>query len=409
MAEVHPMALDDFTIIELADWRGEFCGKLLAGMGANVIKVEPLGGSPTRRIGPFYQDEPGAERSLYFWHYNVGKKGITLDLENGEGRGVFRELLKKADLLLLTSRPGYLADLGLGFETLQADNPRLIVLAMSDFGETGPWRDHKGSDLVFLALGGQTKICGYGPNADGEFDTPPIAPQMWQSSHISCSMATMDALAALWHQRMTGRGQYIDFSIHTAVNTCTENNLSVYEVGRMVSPRRPTYQGDIVSKDGYNMITSGGLFPGEWEREAAMLDEYGMAEDLADERYTIPSARVKEMGHINDVRRKFIAQHNADELMLDAQNRGVIWATVRPPEGSLNDEHFVGRGNFAEIEHSEVGKSFTYPASPWVSPAMPWRHGPRAPQLGEHNDEVYRQLLGFEDSRLDAMRESGVV
>ena len=404
-----PRALGDITILELADQRGEFCGRLLAGMGARVIKVEPPEGSPTRDIGPFYQDDPHPERSLHFWHYNAAKEGVTLDISRPEGRDLFKELASKAHLLLTTSKPGHFDGLGLGYEVLREINPALVFLSMTDFGETGPHKDYKGSDLVFLALGGQMMLCGYGPNEAGELDTPPIAPQMWQSAHISCSMAAMDALAALWHARMTGEGQYIDFSIHTAVNSCTENNLATYEAGKIIGTRRPTYVGSIRSEDGYNMITSGGLFEGEWEREVRLLEQYGAAEDLADPKYRDPSVRFSQAKHINEVRGRFIAQQRADELMVTAQNQGVIWCTVRPPEGSLDDDHFTSRGNFAPVEFPELGESFTDVGSPWVAPAMPWRTGLRAPLLGEHNAEVYGSLLGKSEADLAGLRRSGVI
>ena len=167
--------LSGVRVIELADERGEFCGKLLAGLGADVVKVEPPGGSPTRRIGPFAGDLEDPEKSLYFWHYNFGKQSLVLDLETEPGRQRLRELAAGADVVLESCSPGTLDRLGLGYEALRALDPSLILASITPFGQTGPYRDWKGSDLVHLALGGAMACSGYDPTPEGEYDTPPIA------------------------------------------------------------------------------------------------------------------------------------------------------------------------------------------------------------------------------------------
>ncbi len=403
------LALDEFTVLELADQRGEFLGKLLSGMGANVIKVEPPGGSPSRRIGPFYQDNPHPDRSLHYWHYNQGKKGVTLDIAARDGQELLKRLAAKADVLVETSRPQFMDELGLGYDSLREVNADIVMMSITDFGQTGPQKDYKGSDLVLLALGGIMMVSGYPPGPDGKYDTPPIAPQAWQTIHISNCMACFDLMGALWHRRMTGQGQFIDYSLHAAINSCTENWLSRYLTDGFISQRRPSFEGDTLTRDGFNMITMPPLFPGEWEREVEMLDRAGMADDLKDEKYSTPSGRAEHTQHIAQVRKAFVATQEADELFVSAQNQGVIWSPVRPPEGSLNDSHFVDRGNFAEVNHPELGKSFTYPGSPWVASAMPWRNGPRAPLLGEHNMEIYEGMLGLTRPQIVALAQAGIV
>src|SRR5438552_773845 len=146
--------LSDIRVIELVDERAEYCGRLLAGLGADVIKVEPPGGSPTRRIGPFYEDQPGPERSLFFWQYNLGKRSVALDLEKAGDRERFVGLVGTADVLLESMPRGYLDGLGLGQAALRARFPGLLYARMSPFGDEGPWVDYKASDLIHLALGG---------------------------------------------------------------------------------------------------------------------------------------------------------------------------------------------------------------------------------------------------------------
>src|SRR5688500_3588786 len=155
--------LTGIRVIELADEQAEYCGLTLAGLGADVVKVEPPGGSPTRRIGPFYQDREDPERSLFFWQYNRGKRSIVLDLSQPADRDRFAALVATADVLLESMPRGQLDGYGPGAGTLMQQRPSLIVARMSPFGDQGPWADFKGSDLVHLALGGVMMNCGYDP------------------------------------------------------------------------------------------------------------------------------------------------------------------------------------------------------------------------------------------------------
>ncbi|GDY59696.1 hypothetical protein SVIO_103190 [Streptomyces violaceusniger] len=177
--------LTGVRVVEIADELGEYCGKILAGLGADVIKVEPLGGERTRGIGPFVDDRPDPNRSLHFWHYNFGKRAIVLDLETPEGREQFSRLVRTADVLLDTRHRDYLRDRGLGYEELRRTHLGLVYARISPFGDAGPWADHLGSDLIHLALGGVVMNCGYDPDPTGTYDTPPVAPQMWHSYHIT--------------------------------------------------------------------------------------------------------------------------------------------------------------------------------------------------------------------------------
>src|SRR5215471_10068957 len=154
-------ALTGIRVIELADEQAEYCGLTLAGLGADVIKVEPPGGSPTRRIGPFYEDREGPERSLFFWQYNRGKRSIVLDLRAPADRDRFRALVAGADVLLESTPRGELDGLGLGADRLRQEFPALIAARVSPFGDSGPWADFKASDLIHLALGGVMMNCGY--------------------------------------------------------------------------------------------------------------------------------------------------------------------------------------------------------------------------------------------------------
>ena len=179
-------------VLELADEKGQWCGKLLADMGADVVKIEPPGGQETRMVGPFFRDMPNRDRSLSFWHYNTSKRGVTLSLETEDGRRLFRRLAAQADVILETYRPGYMASLGLGYDDLKKDNPRLVMCSLTPFGQDGPWKDYATSDLLHLAAGGQMAGCGY--TEEEEPDAPPIAPGGGQAWHMGSHFAMM----AIW-------------------------------------------------------------------------------------------------------------------------------------------------------------------------------------------------------------------
>jgi crotonobetainyl-CoA:carnitine CoA-transferase CaiB-like acyl-CoA transferase len=216
-----PGPLSGLRVLELADETGQFCGKLLGDLGADVVKIEPPGGEPCRRIAPFLNDIPHPERSLSFWYYNTSKRGMTLDINTADGRDLFRRLAATADVVLETFRPGYLSSIGCGHEMLSRQSPGLILCSLTPFGQTGPWRDYLSSDLLHMAAGGEMASSGY-DDTDVP-DAPPIAPGGGNAWHMGCHFAYMAIVAALVHRTASGRGQYIDVSIHEACALTTES------------------------------------------------------------------------------------------------------------------------------------------------------------------------------------------
>src|ERR1700724_2239261 len=182
MGNAGPGMLAGLRVIEIADERAEYAGLLLAGLAAEVIKIEPPEGNATRRIGPFLEDEPGLERSLYFWNYNRNKKSVVLDLREAAGQEHLIRLLAGADILLDASCGALNEALGLDRGQINIRFPSLVSARMTPFGDDGPWKELKSSDLIHLALGGIMMNCGYDPDPNPEYDTPPIAPQSWQAS-----------------------------------------------------------------------------------------------------------------------------------------------------------------------------------------------------------------------------------
>jgi benzylsuccinate CoA-transferase BbsE subunit len=418
--DAQPLAgpLTGLRILELADEKGQFCGKLLGDLGADVVKIEPPGGEPCRHIGPFLDDIPDPERSLSFWYYNTSKRGITLNLQTMDGRQLFGRLAATSDAILETFPPGFLASFRLDYEALREKNPGLIMCALTSFGQTGPWRDYASSDLLHMAAGGEMASSGYDeadvPNA------PPIAPGGGNAWHMGCHFAYMAIMAALVHRTVAGRGQYIDASIHEACALTTEAAIPNYiyrgEVLRRQTGRHhaagPTPRTQFRAKDGNYVcaLVAGRLNPKYVRELADLLDGYGMAGDLKDPKYQDPTVIAANASHIiDDLVANFIASIPAEEVYHAAQERGFTWGAVRAPEALLDDPHLHDRGFWKEVEHPDLGRRFVYPGEAAIYNGSPWRISRRAPLIGEHNAEIFCGELGLSRSELSVLAESRVI
>ena len=406
--------LNGLRVLELADEKGQFCGKLLGDLGADVIKIEPLGGEPCRLVGPFLNDVAHPDRSLSFWYYNTSKRGVTLNLASEDGRALFRRLAATADVVLETFRPGYLESLGLGQESLRAENPALIVCSLTPFGQTGPWRDYESADLLHMAAGGEMASCGY-----DDIDTP-IAPGGGNAWHMGCHYAYMAIMAALVYRTVSGVGQYIDTSIHEACALTTESAIANYVYRGEVLKRQtgrhhavgPTVRTQFPAKDGkyVTALISGGLNPRNVKNLADLMGAYGMAGDLADPKYQDPATIVATTSHIVDgLLADFIASLPAEEVYHAAQARGFTWGAVRAPEDLPDDGHLQDRGFWKTVEHPELGRSFVYPGEAAIFNGTPWEISRRAPLIGEHNEDVYINVLGLSKAQVSELAALGTI
>ena len=411
-----PGPLSGLRVLELTDQKGQYCGKLLADLGAEVIKIEPPGGEAARTVGPFLDDLPHRDRSLSFWHYNTSKRGITLSLGTEDGRDLFRRLTATADVVLETFPAGYLPSLGLGYEDLSASNPRLIMCSLTSFGQTGPWRDFLAGDLLHLAAGGQMGCCGYdSEHVSGDI---PIAPGGGNAWHIGSHYAYMAMIAALMSRSTSGQGQYIDASVHDACALTTEMHVNTYiyqgQVVRRQTGRHaaatPTPLSQLRCKDGKYVNASAArvtlrLFPAlvEW------MDIHGLADDLMEERYLEPAVFAASEAHIDEVVANFAANMTRDEIAHGGQERGFNWGAVRAPDELVDEGHLTDRGFWVEVPHPELGKNLKYPGPAAIYNGSPWRISNRAPLIGEHNEEIFCNELGLQKTELAYMAEAGVV
>lgn len=398
--------LAGLRVLEIADERGEFCGSLLVGAGADVIKIEPPEGSPTRRIGPFVDDVEDVEQSLFFWRYCAGKRSITLDLGSADGRRDMLRLVATADIVLESLPPGELDGLGLGYSDLLKINPELIMASISPFGQSGPYRDWLGADLVHLAMGGVMMNAGYDPTPEGDYDTPPIAPQMWHSNHMVGAQTADAIVAALLYRARTGNGQYIDASIHQAVSATTGSDIATWmysrqtprrQTGRYSSPR-PTPESLATTKDGRHVlafVSAEFMIGREHPKWVELLERHNSADDLTDPKFQDLEYVTKPevIRHVHAVARHWVGGYKYDRAVwLEAQGLRLHWAPVRRPEDNLSDPHWAERATFAHVHHEEIGRTVRYPSAPWLSETCPWQAGTRAPRLGEHTAEILDAL-----------------
>ncbi len=378
-----PAALEGIRVLELVDESAEYCGRLLAGLGADVVKVEPPEGAPSRRIGPFLDDEPGPDRSLAFWADNVGKRSVVVSQDAS-----VQELCDAADVLVHTLRPGPAAARGLNFETLHRRAPSLVVCALTPFGQDGPWADYLADDLVLMALGGSMAACGYGPGPDGTYDTPPLAchgDQAWRTASTYAAIAVLGALA--WRFE-SGQGQFLDVSAHECSASMTEWHLMTYLCSGGVHRRGP--HPTLTAADGRQVaaLNPDFLGPHVFAGMLEMLESQGVAGPLSDPAFADPVHRAANYREVWRALKRLAEKHDGETLYQLGQGAGLPWGVIRSPEEVLADRHLRARGHFVELEHPELGRTVTYPGAPFLAHASPWVARRRPPLLGEHSAEV---------------------
>ena len=384
--------LDGVRVVELAgDVGGEMLGKLLAEMGAEVIKVEPPEGSPTRAVGPFAHDRLDADHSLTFWYYNTNKRSVVIDYRTTDGRDELGRLAARAEVFISTLAPPELHALGIDLEALRAAAPALVVVSITPFGLTGPWADRLSSDLVGLALGNPLNSCGY-----DDHSIPPIRPGGDQAYQSAASFALMGLMLALIERQGTGRGQLVDVGMHDclAVNAELSNPYWFYpkavvhrQTCRHAQPT-PTQPALFLCSDDrrvYFVIFA--TDQKQWEVLLDWLDTKGVAVDLRDPEFADPAYRQANFHHIQEVVEVFFLLQTADEAYHDGQARGLPIGTINSPDDLLHDEHLLARDFFVTVDHDDTPAAL-YPGAPFRFSNFDPAPMTRAPKLGEHTAEV---------------------
>jgi crotonobetainyl-CoA:carnitine CoA-transferase CaiB-like acyl-CoA transferase len=405
-------ALADLRVLDLTGPIGVYCGKLLADLGATVVKLEPPRGDAMRQRGPFYADDPRPEHSLYWWHFNTSKRGITLDLEAPAGQALFLRLAREVDLIIESFAPGYLDSLGLGYEALRDQNAGLILTSITPFGQTGPYSQFKGPDIVGQAMSGLMHQVGFS-------DRPPYAIASEMGYWTVSTLAADATMLALTFRDGGGGGQHVDVSMQQALALGLGNAMPMYDVlGRVVgrgglglgtgAPMRSCYP----CKDGWVYFLAAA--PGtSMNAVADLLTEHGLANefDPAWRDFFVLRRDPEQVARFEALMHRFFARFTARELLQMGFDREppVFVVPTDTAAGVVSSPHLQARGFFTEVEHEELGATVTYPGPPFRLPESPWRIHRRAPQIGEHNREVYQGWLGMSDEELAGLQRMSVI
>ena len=406
--------LAPYRVLDLTDQKGLLCGKLLGDLGADVIKVERPGGDPARCLGPFYHDEPDPEKSLFWFVFNTSKRGITLNIETTDGQEIFKRLATTADFVIESLPPGYLDRLGLGYPALEKVNPSLIMVSITAFGQTGPYKDYKTSDIVAWALGGQ--MAPY-----GDPDRPPIRISHHSQAYLNAGAdGAQGALTALYYRWSTGKGQQVDVSIHEAVVHCTEHITSYWDLRKYIKKQPGETESSIrltrlwPCKDGHvSWFYWGGVMSlrtnvpmVRWIESEGMANDFLKEFDWSKFGNTTPQENIDR---IEETTARFFLGHTKAELFEGALKHGVQLYPVSTPADMLESTQLAARKFWVEVEHPELSATITYPGAFPSSTEAPPRISRRAPLIGEHNEEIYEKELGMSREKLLALKQAGII
>jgi len=399
---------NNIRVIELAGELGAYTGKLLADLGAEVIRIESMEGDPTRLEKPFYKEIPGIENSLRYHYLNTNKKGMVLDIASPEGKEVLLKLIKTADLLIEGFPPGYLDSLGLGYETLSAINPKLVHTAITPYGQFGPYKDYPYSDLTCLAMGGMLYLAGT------EDDKPAQAPDK-QSVFQADLYAAYGSMVALINADMTSEGQYIDVSLQESVATAQENAIQTYDLeGRI---RRglgliEAGHGTFKCQDGYVYIVAAmGSNVHMWYPLVDWMIEENIpgAEVLRGEEWGTTEHRRKQesMATFKTIFEQFTSKYSKQDLYQESQKRKVVIYPVNTAKDVLENPQLIYRKYFKEMYSESVNGTITYPGCPYELEKIPWELRNGAPAFGQDTAEVLKQL-GYSADDIKSFVKRGV-
>ncbi|KAA1282141.1 MAG: CoA transferase [SAR202 cluster bacterium] len=410
--------LDPYRVLDLCDERGLLAGKILADMGADVVQVEPPGGSPARNVGPFHGDDPNPEKSLFWWAYAANKRSITLDLENRDGQDLLRKLVAKSDFLIESFAPGYLENLGLDYGQLSAINPRLVMVSITSFGQDGPYSNYQASDIVGMALGGFMYLTGDDDRAPVRISFPHFY------LHGGAAGATA-AMLAHTYRVTSGQGQYVDVSCQQAVAKTLAHAPQIWDIEGAILKRMGVYRQtsgenrvriNWPCKDGYvNYMVQGGTVAYSTRALLAWMkeDRFDTSDlDAIDwEKMGYGAITPELMAQLGGPLGDFFRGHTRAELVQGSLDRRILLFPVATPSALEGHPQLDARGYFRELDHPELKESVRYPGAFIKSGdgsdiAGVYR---RPPLIGEHNIQIYQEEMGLSSLELETLKRGGVI
>ncbi|MGA2527404.1 MAG: CoA transferase [Smithellaceae bacterium] len=398
-------ALDGIKVVELGNLiSAPFCTKILADLGAEVIKVEkPDCGDDSRNQAPFLNDVPGLERSGLFQYLNMNKLGITLNVETATGREILNKLLKNADIFVENNPLKTMTELKLSYSYVKQINPCIIMTSITPFGQTGPYKDYKGGELVTTHMG----VVGYISTREGDVSKEPIKYPAHLFSFQAGLSAAAVTLGAFYHKMATGLGEHIDVSEQESVIQNLNAATARYSYANQIISRT-----DVLSvapshilpcKDGY--IYNALAEEHQWRRFVEVMGHPDWADnDLFKDAQT----RAEYWDALKPLLLEWTMEHTVEEIYRSSQEKGVPIGAVRTADQVLSDKQMSERGFFVDIEHGEIGK-LKYPGVPYKFSDLQQEAPQAAPLLGQHNEIIYCGRLGYAKRDLTKLKESGVI
>ncbi len=411
----HPTGpLTGYRVLDLADEKGQLGTRLLAELGADVIKIEPpRDGDPTRQHAPFFRNEAGAETSLFWWTMNAGKRSITLQLKLEAGRQLFHRLVAHSDIVVETTIPGEAAALGLDYASIERANPGAILVSITGFGQDGPYARWHATDIVGAAMGGLMYL-------NGDPERGPVrttVPQAYTQVNVQ---AMVGALIALYARPLNGgRGQHVDVSMQEAVANTMDNAQQTWDI-RRVNASGPGLHRNTAgvrtarylfeTADGWvAALQAGGLIGQQANAIIDWLAENGEARGLDSPEWrqkltSLQPLTPEDRQYVEETMAAFCRTRKKEDLVAEAQRRGAGWAPVFSPREIVESKQLAARNYWTRVTHHDLGETFIYPGAPFRLSATPWMQRGRAPHIGEHNEEVYCGLLGLDSQELRRLR-----
>lgn len=411
--------LAPYRVLDLTDEKGFLCGKILADLGADVIKVEKPGGDSSRNVKPFYHDIPHPEKSLYWFAYNLNKRSITLNIETADGKEILKRLVKTADFIVESFPVGYIDKLGLGYSALSGVNPSIVLTSITPFGQQGPYKDFKASDITLIAMGGLLYITGYP-------EEPPVRitfPQSWLLAGSSAASATM---VAHYYRQITGEGQHVDVSIQASITWAITNTIPLWELNKINLKR----QGSVLSgrfgtganqriiwrcRDGFvAYVLFGGALGVSMgnSRLARWIDEEGLADDSIINfdwaSYDLAVATQEKQSRLEAYAERLFLRHTKLELYQEGLKRNIKIFPVYSPKDLMKDPQLRSRNFWMSVEHPELNDTITYPGTFFRASGLPFNARHKPPLIGEHNREIYKEL-GISAAELVELKQAGVI
>lgn len=400
------LALEGVKVLEFCSKvSGPYCTKLMADLGAEVLKIEaPGAGDEARAMPPFPGQIPHKEKSGLFLYLNTNKRGITLDPRKQQGRKIFKDLVKEADVLVEDRPLGEMEQLGLGYDDLREINPGLIMASITPFGRSGPFKDYKAHGLNIAHASGQAYLL---PLLSPHQERPPVKMGGHISEYDSGLVSGVAVLAALFWKGVSGQGQFIGISKQEALISMQRVESVTYANDQLVMTRtghsRQMPGGVLPCKDGHVVV----ITPEEHQWKA-LMELLGNPEWSKQAWCQDRQARAENAAEINELLREWTMKHTKEEIFRKGQALSCPVSPCQSAEDLVNSEQLEARNFFVENEHPMLGR-LKFPSSPYRLSESPWRTERSAPLLGESNEEVYCGRLGYSKEDMERLKQDGVI